>query len=748
MASLPKISVVILNWNSYIDTKELLGSIYKSNYPQSKIEITVIDNASVDESAQKIKREFKNVRVIFLKKNQGTPARNVGIRIAKGEIIFSIDGDVSLAPNTLKNAVLKIQSDPTIGVLGPLTLTKIGRHFQPSYMNLNLLTGFLRPAKTGQRGVFFLAGSFHAFPRKIIKKVGLYEKKFFFYGDDLDFCLRVRKTGLKVVWDKNCVIFHGKDKSSTNISANTRYYYYYRALFFNVFRHGNLISKITITLFQLLLMPFYKFIVKGENTFVPRLRAYWWNLKNTALETRLLLPVLAIAILLRMIALNRHDFWFDEAFTYHVAKLPIKDLIPAVLTDNNPPLYYLIIHFTLKIGHSEILLRIPSFIFNMLSVWAIYLFLQKLIGRKTALVAASLFAVSPLAIYIATESRLHSLATLILIATTALFLEILKNPSRIKLTAFITATTLGLYTQYYLALLLLPFTIIVYLKKKALTPVAWQKIVLIILLLILPWLILSFTTTHTGCVCPNTLLSLPSALVSPIVAGVGEVTLRSFPNLPFPILVFFTITTTISLIFFLIGLFKNQLIALLYIAPLGFLSASGLFLPVFSPKAFAVFGPIFFIALALGLRSPKAKARFSAVMILIVAAVSSIQLNSNFFWGGKIKPIYNIVNSDKNVPIYNTSVYTFYSLGYYTGGKQQNILITTNPLSPQTVNYIGGQKQPIDNYETVWFIDTPKWVDQEEYQETKSKIFSKYQTVDTHTVGEITIHYMRANDES
>lgn len=737
---LPKISIVILNWNSYRDTKELLVSIKKSTYPQDKIEIIIIDNASTNNSAKKLQKEFKKAQFVLLAKNHGTPARNFGIKKAKGEIIFSIDGDVSLSPETLKNAVSKIQSDPAIGVLGPLTLTKKGHHFQPSYLNLNLYTGILRPAKKGQKGIFFLAGSFHAFPKKIIKKVGLYEKKFFFYGDDLDFCLRIQKAGFKVIYDTNCIIFHGKDKSSTNIGANTRYYYYYRALFFNVARHGNLISKVTITFFQLFLMPFYKLAVKRENTFLPKLRAYWWNIANISKETKTLSLILLAGLILRAFNINKQDFWFDEAFTYHITRLPIIDLLKTVLTDNNPPLYYVFIHYWMKISQDEIWLRLPSLIASLLSIFFIYHLFKTKIGRNSALLAATLFAVSPLSIYSATQARLHSMATLLVVLLTGYFLSTNSNLTKKNVLTLSVLGILGVYTQYYFTLLFIPFTILGLLKKGAFTPKRYLIVTTIIFFSLLPWLLNSAQTMHNGCSCPSSFLSLPATLASPIVSGVGEISQRSFTKLPAPILGFFVIATLITSFFFLRGIFRKPAIASLYLIPLTVVSLAGIFIPIFSPKAFAIFSPIYIIIVSLGINSFKLKRQISLLIIAVVTLVSLIQTTNPFFKGENLKQIDKIIRSNPTATVAHTSLVTFYSTSYLAKSDYKNILVTTNPLSASTVNYIGGQKQIVDPKTTsMWLVDSPKWVDKNERSNILNVLTKNFTAKQTHQIGSLSI---------
>jgi len=457
----------------------------------------------------------------------------------------------------------------------------------------------------------------------------------------------------------------------------------------------------------------------------------------------LVILVIVIGTVLRILYLTRHDFWYDEAFTYHIARLPILDLFKAVLSDNNPPLYYLIIHFLLKLSSNEIILRIPSVIANITSIVLLYTLLNKFINRNVGLIASALFSLSPLAIYIGTEARLHSLAMLLSIGLVFSFSLLIKKPDFKAILTFFFVATLALYTQYYLILLFIPFTIFVITKKQPLTIKKWIIIAVVSLATLAPWITLSLGI-HNNCSCPNALLSLPAALISPVIGGVGEVTLRTFTALPYPVIFLFAITVVFILFFFIRGLLYNPLLTFVYMIPLALLSVLGLIMPVFSPRAFAIFSPFYFGIVAYGITTFKQKRSLTVLVCILLGTISLIQTFNSFFAGEKLKSVYTIIKQDDISPIVHTSLVTYYSINYYSQGKQRNILLTNNPLSRLTVNYIGGGKQHIDNnMVTFWFVDTKKWVDKNEGMQTLEKIFKKFRTEKEYTIGIITVRYMK-----
>lgn len=438
--------------------------------------------------------------------------------------------------------------------------------------------------------------------------------------------------------------------------------------------------------------------------------------------------VFIVGTILRIFFLSQRDFWFDEAFTYHIARLPVQDLIAAALTDNNPLLYYLLLHYILKISSNEIVLRLPSLFLNLLAIPLVYALFKTQINKRAATIAASLFSVSPLAIYTATEARPHGPAVIFTLLISIAFFTLIKKPNIKYSIIFILLAILSIYVHFYAFLLFLPFTLIIILAKTQIKISKWLFILVIIFSALAPWFYFSIQNTHSDCACPPTILSLPASLVSPIVGGVGEVTIRAFPTLPLSTLFLFGATALITLIFFLKGLAQNRLIVLLYLLPLGALSLAGVFLPVFSPKAFVVFSPFYFAIVALGIAPYRKSSIITLLLIVLMVTINIVQLNLPFFAGSKLKAVNDIVKEIPLITVAHTSLATYYSLNYYSKGNQKHILTTQNPLSAETLKYIGGQKQEADKYASaLWLVDTEKWADAKNRKTALQTLFKNYE---------------------
>lgn len=121
--------------------------------------------------------------------------------------------------------------------------------------------------------------------------------------------------------------------------------------------------------------------------------------------------ILFFGLILRLISINQ-SLWLDEATTALVSKMPIADFFTRFMpADFHPPLYYLIMHYWVSIfGNSEVILRIPSVIFGVLTIYTIYL-IAKEIKLKLPIVPALFLATSGLHIYYSQEARMYAMAT-------------------------------------------------------------------------------------------------------------------------------------------------------------------------------------------------------------------------------------------------------------------------------------------------------------------------------------------------
>jgi len=144
------------------------------------------------------------------------------------------------------------------------------------------------------------------------------------------------------------------------------------------------------------------------------------------------------------------SLWRDEAFSYLLAKKNIFQIIILTAKDFNPPLYYLILHYWIKIfGSSEIALRSLSFIFFWATLYAVYLFLSNIFkfSLKKSFFYLLFFLINPLFLYYAFEARMYLMFAFF---ATLSFYSLYKKNSKL----YLFSTILGLYTHYFMILIL------------------------------------------------------------------------------------------------------------------------------------------------------------------------------------------------------------------------------------------------------------------------------------------------------
>lgn len=213
--------------------------------------------------------------------------------------------------------------------------------------------------------------------------------------------------------------------------------------------------------------------------------------------------IVLIALILRFININQ-SLWLDEAINVNnAAALDFKSLILNYsLFDFHPPLYSVILKaWIIAAGTSEVAVRIPSVIFGVATVYVTYLIGRRLFEEKTALIAATLIATSPLAIYYSQEARMYSLAALAAGVSVYFFLTLLKKDSLSSWIGFITSTVAMLYSDYLPYLLIPVYVLYLTVNKKIISKNTIKTFIpafIIIFICLLPWLVILPQQVKTG----------------------------------------------------------------------------------------------------------------------------------------------------------------------------------------------------------------------------------------------------------
>jgi len=237
------LGIVIVNYNTRDLLRTCLETVYASEGDVS-FEVCVVDNGSTDGSAAMVAETFPQVRLIANPDNRGYPAaNNQGLR-AFGfpdaadvpRFALLLNPDTELPPSALREMVAFMDAHPDAGVAGPKLVRRDGsldlacRRSFPSpevafYRLIGLSRLFPRSRRFGRYNLTYLdpdrmsevdavVGAFMMIRREAIRQVGLMDETFFMYGEDLDWCYRIKTAGWRVYYNPAVTVLHIKRASS------------------------------------------------------------------------------------------------------------------------------------------------------------------------------------------------------------------------------------------------------------------------------------------------------------------------------------------------------------------------------------------------------------------------------------------------------------------------------------------------------------------------------------------------------
>ena len=235
----PKVFIVILNWNGYKDTVEGVESLQQISYPN--FEILIVDNGSTDNSEEKLKRKFPDLKILQAGSNLGyAGGNNVGIRFALSqcaELILILNNDVVVDEEFLNNLVSELESNKHYGLAGPCSYyldkpnivwangvsINIDNYTHTPFSLLGSNRGLNPTEKT--KVVDGITGNCMLVRRKVFKDIGLFDERFYLLHEESDFCLRARKAGWKIISVANAKVWHKVSASLGKISDRVTYYH-------------------------------------------------------------------------------------------------------------------------------------------------------------------------------------------------------------------------------------------------------------------------------------------------------------------------------------------------------------------------------------------------------------------------------------------------------------------------------------------------------------------------------------------
>jgi len=236
----PSVHIVIVNWNTGDYLRECLRSIVDTkNEPFSLARVTVVDNASSDDSFARLDSFSLPLEAIRNETNRGFAAAcNQGASGSSADYILFLNPDTRLFPDALAR-VTRFMEGPGAAGIGICGVQNVDNHGQPAISSsrfpsvrgwIGKMTGLdrllpgvfpphhLRPAELQEsRIVDQVIGAFYFVRRELFVRLGGFDERFFLYFEEVDFALRARGVGYSSYFLKDAQVFHAGNVSSNQV---------------------------------------------------------------------------------------------------------------------------------------------------------------------------------------------------------------------------------------------------------------------------------------------------------------------------------------------------------------------------------------------------------------------------------------------------------------------------------------------------------------------------------------------------
>lgn len=240
------VSIIIITFNSEKQIIACLDRILATNNSKNVNEVILIDNKSTDNTVKLIEELYqeeissKKLRIVINQKNRGfASAVNLGIKLSKSRIILLVNPDVFMYPDTVKKTTSFLR-EGNYGIVGVKMVGSDGKQNGSYFRTPNLPIGIFEFTNLGKlfkysfwnhyfyyknedmtvSDVDVVTGGFMMITKNVIEQIGYFDEKFFMYLEDVDYCLRAKKAGIRIGLCNTVVTHIGGASSKNNDKVN------------------------------------------------------------------------------------------------------------------------------------------------------------------------------------------------------------------------------------------------------------------------------------------------------------------------------------------------------------------------------------------------------------------------------------------------------------------------------------------------------------------------------------------------
>ncbi len=252
---MPKIAIIIVNYNGRQYLHDCLSSLLNLAYPQDLYEIILVDNASSDNSVEFVENNFPQVEIMVNQQNLGF-ARGNNVAMAKVleqdfDYILLINQDTISQPDFLSKIIKVAEADEKNAAVQPRLMlhpqtdkvNSLGNAIH--YLGFGYSLGANQPFSGDYQPfeIAYASGAALLLKSEALKQIGLFDPDFFMYHEDLDLGWRMRMAGYKIVVVPEAVVYH-KYEFSRSVK---KYYYMERNRYICILENYKWLSILLIT---------------------------------------------------------------------------------------------------------------------------------------------------------------------------------------------------------------------------------------------------------------------------------------------------------------------------------------------------------------------------------------------------------------------------------------------------------------------------------------------------------------------
>lgn len=290
--TLPKVAIVILNYNGSKHLATYLPSVLQTSYANH--EIIIADNGSTDDSVLFLKKHYPNITILDLKENTGFAAGyNLALQSVEADYYMLLNSDVEVMPNWLDPLVAQLQKSANIAAIQPKVLSFIQKD---TFEHAGAAGGYLDylgyPFCRGRRmdfcekdegqhdtlaEVFWATGAALLIRAEAFHQMEGFDGDYFAHMEEIDLCWRLKRAGYKIYCEPQSVVYH-LGGGTLPYNSSRKVYLNFRNSLFTIFKNETSLKLLWLLPVRLLLdgLAGALFLVQGKWSNISAIiRAHW-----------------------------------------------------------------------------------------------------------------------------------------------------------------------------------------------------------------------------------------------------------------------------------------------------------------------------------------------------------------------------------------------------------------------------------------------------------------------------------------